>query len=116
MNFKKCGKQERHIECSDPTGKERTLNRNLLALQGGFNKVLLMQKKVSVMEINLGAEDDYATNGYTTANQINRFTFNAYFRTRLPATPWLKLTIKYDPKAANVLGLLDFTYNLDTSK
>jgi hypothetical protein len=72
-----------------------------------------MQKKVSVMELNLGIEEDVALSGYTTAKDKSKFTFNAYFRARLPATPWLKLAIKYDPKAANVLGILDFAYNLD---
>ncbi|HEY4326728.1 MAG TPA: hypothetical protein VGN20_22270 [Mucilaginibacter sp.] len=101
---------------SDPTGKTRNFQRNIIAFQAGFNKVLSMQKKVSVMELNLGVEDDRATNGYVTKTDKNKFTFNAYYRVRLPATPWLKLSIKYDPKAANILGLLDFTYNLDSAK
>jgi hypothetical protein len=101
------------VTSNDPTGKIRNFDRNIIALQSGFNKVLAMQKKVSVMELNLGIEEDVALSGYTTAKDKSKFTFNAYFRARLPATPWLKLAIKYDPKAANVLGILDFAYNLD---
>jgi predicted transcriptional regulator len=102
------------IGSNDPTGKTHNFNRNIVALQGGYNQVLVMQKKVSVMEINIGAEDDQALSGYTTKTNKNTFLFDAYYRVRLPATPWIRLAIKYDPRSANVLGFLSFTYNLDT--
>ncbi|MFI5161207.1 MAG: hypothetical protein ACHQHN_08010 [Sphingobacteriales bacterium] len=98
---------------NDPSGKVRNFGRDILALQAGYNKILALQKKVSVMEINAGAEEDIALSGYTVQTNKSTFYFNAYYRVRLPATPWLKLAIKYDPKRSNVLGLLDFTYNLD---
>jgi hypothetical protein len=98
---------------TDPTGKVRNFGRDILALQAGFNQILLVQKKVSVMEINAALEDDQALKGYTTKTDKNTFTLDAYYRVRLPSTPWLKLSIKYDPKTANVFGFFDFTYNID---
>jgi hypothetical protein len=100
------------VSSTDPTGKVRNFNRNIISIQGGFNQVLAMQKKVSVMEINAALEQDWATSGYVSKTDKTRFYFNAYFRARLPATPWLKLNLKWGP-GGNLLGLLDFTYNLD---
>jgi hypothetical protein len=93
----------------------KSLNRNLGAAQAGINTVLVMDKKVSVMELNVGIEDDLLFSQPVTGTERNKFTFNATYRARLPGSPWLKLVLKYDPKAANVLGLLNFTYNLDNS-
>jgi len=98
---------------SDPTGMIRTLNRNLITTQGGINFVLAKSKKVSVMELNIGVEDDIVTQSKATGEKWNTFMFNSYFRVRLPETPWLKFNLKYDPKDHNVLGFLNFTYNLD---
>jgi hypothetical protein len=97
---------------NDPTGKIRNFGRNIVAFQAGYNQVLAMQKKVSVMEINAALEEDWATNGYVSKTDKTKFYFDAYFRARLPATPWLKLNLKWAP-GGNVLGLIDFTYNFD---
>ncbi len=95
------------------TNQSSSLNRNIITLQGGYNQVLLQQKKVSIMELNLAAEINWATHGFIAATDKSRFYFDAYFRARLPSTPWLKLDLKYNPKDGNVLGFLNFTYNLD---
>lgn len=97
----------------DPTGVSRNFNRNIVSFQAGYNQVLAMQRKVSIMELNVAVEQDWATNGYIAKDITSRFYFDAYYRVRLPTTPWLKFDLKYDPKGGSVLGLLDFTYNLD---
>ncbi|MDN5289043.1 MAG: hypothetical protein JWR38_5317 [Mucilaginibacter sp.] len=98
---------------NDPTGKVRNFQRNIIAFQAGYNQVLAVQKKLSIMELNVAAEGDWATNGYIKDTDRKRIYFDAYFRARLPSTPWVKLDLKYDPKDGNVFGLLNFTYNLD---
>jgi hypothetical protein len=98
---------------TDPTGKVRNFGRNVIALQAGYNQVLATQQKKSILELNLAGEADWATSGYIVNTDQKRLYLDAYLRARLPSTPWLKLDLKYDPKGGNVLGLLDFTYNLD---
>lgn len=97
------------------TDKLRSFNRDLAAAIGGLNTVLVMDKDVSVMELNIGIEDDLLFSQPQAGESRNKFSFNATYRARLSGSPWLKFTIKYDPQTANVLGLLNFTYNLDNS-
>jgi len=97
---------------SDPTGKITNFDRNILAVQAGYNQVLIVQNKTSLAELNGALEEDKATSGYIASTATSKFYFDAYLRFRLPSTPWLKLNLKYDPKGGKVLGLLDFTYNL----
>jgi hypothetical protein len=85
--------------------------RNIVALQAGYNQVLIVQNKTSLAEINAALEEDQATSGYISGTATNKFYFDAYIRARLPSSPWLKFDLKYDPKGGNVFGLLDFTYN-----
>ncbi|MBD1362387.1 hypothetical protein IDJ77_01075 [Mucilaginibacter sp. ZT4R22] len=101
------------LNSNDPTGKLRNFKRNIVSLQVGYNQVLAMQKKVSVMELNGALELNSATSGYVSGTSRSKFYFDAYFRARLPSTPWLKFDLKWDPKDGNVLGFFDFTYNLD---
>jgi hypothetical protein len=100
---------------SNPGEKTNTFDRDLGVIKTGINTVLLMSKKQSVMELNVGAEDDYLLTRPVTGESSNKFTFDATWRVRLPGSPWLKLDLKWDPKSANVLGLFNFTYNLDNS-
>lgn len=101
------------LNSDDPTGKMRNFKRNIIAFQAGYNQVLAMQKKVSVMEVNGALELDRATGGYISKTDKTKFYFDANFRARLPSSPWLKFDLKWDPKDNNVFGFLDFTYNLD---
>ncbi|HZY38624.1 MAG TPA: hypothetical protein VFE53_18320, partial [Mucilaginibacter sp.] len=100
---------------SNPGEKTNTFDRDLGVIKAGLNTVLLMSKKESVMELNVGAEDDYIFTKPVTGESANKFMFDATWRVRLPGSPWLKLDLKYDPKSANVFGLFNFTYNLDNS-
>ncbi|RWY50087.1 hypothetical protein [Mucilaginibacter gilvus] len=101
------------LNSNDPTGKLRNFKRNIVSLQVGYNQVLVMQKKVSVMELSGALELNNATSGYVSGTNKSKFYFDAFFRARLPSTPWLKFDLKWDPKDGNVLGFFDFTYNLD---
>jgi len=85
--------------------------RNIVALQAGYDQVLIVQNKTSLAELNAALEEDKATNGYISGTATSKFYFDAYIRARLPSTPWLKFDLKYDPKGGKVFGLLDFTYN-----
>ena len=101
------------LTSSDPSGINRYLNRNIIALQAGYNQVLLYASNMSLAELNIALEADRVTQGYVANTDKSKFYFDAYLRVRLPSTPWVKLNLKYDPKNSNVFGLLDFTYNLD---
>ncbi|SHM94236.1 hypothetical protein [Mucilaginibacter sp. OK098] len=101
------------LTSSDPKGVVRNLDRNIIAFQAGYNQVLVYASKMSLAELNIALEEDRATSGYIANADKSKFYFDAYFRVRLPQTPWVKLNLKYDPKKNNLLGLLDFTYNLD---
>jgi hypothetical protein len=90
-------------------------SRNIAAIQAGLNTVLLMNKKTSLMELNIGIEDDVITHGAIGDESKNIFAFTSTFRARLINSPWLKLNLKYDVKG-NVFGFLNFTYNIDSSK
>lgn len=101
------------LTSSDPTGVNRNFDRNIIALQAGYNQVLVYSSKMSLAELNIAFEEDRATQGYISKTDKDKFYFDAFMRVRLPSTPWVKLNLKYDPKNNNVLGFLDFTYNLD---
>lgn len=101
------------LTSDDPTGVNRNLKRNIISLQAGYNQVLAMREKVSVMEFNFALEQDWATSGYVYQTNKSKFYLDANFRARLPSTPWLKFNLKYAPKGGNVFGFFDFTYNLD---
>lgn len=96
-------------------GRGQALNRNIGALQAGLNAVLLTQNKKSLVELTIGLEDDVVFSGVMNGENRDKFYFNSVLRARLPNTPWMKISIKYDPHTANVLGFLDFTYNLDNT-
>ncbi len=102
------------LTSKDQTGVIRSLDRNLITIQAGLNFSLAKIKKASVMELNISLENDFITEG-AIKNQWNIFMFNSYFRARLPGTPWLKFNIKYAPQNHNILGFLNFTYNIDKS-
>jgi len=97
---------------TDTLGGGKGFNRNIIALQAGYNQVLITQKnKTSLAEINGALEEDRATSGFISKTSTSKFYLDAYIRARLPSTPWVKFDLKYDPKGGNVFGLLDFTYN-----
>ncbi|GAA3990344.1 hypothetical protein GCM10022210_49920 [Mucilaginibacter dorajii] len=70
--------------------------------------MLATQNKKPLLEINVAAEIDWATNwatkGYIIKTDDKRFYLDAYFRARLPTTPWLKFSLKYDPKGGMSLA------------
>lgn len=101
------------VTSDDPTGAQRNFKRNIVAFQAGYNQVLAVQKKVSVMEIYGALEQDWSTSGYISGNTTSKFYLDAYFRARLPTTPWIKFDLKFAPHGGNVFGFFDFTYNLD---
>jgi len=103
------------LSSSDLAGKQKNFDRNIITLQAGYNQVLAVRQKVSVIEIKAALEEDYATSSYISTTEKSTFYIDAYLRARLPKTPWLKFDFKYDPKNGNVLGFLNFTYNLDKS-
>ncbi|SHN07453.1 hypothetical protein [Mucilaginibacter sp. OK098] len=92
-----------------------SVNRNIGAFQAGINTVLLMNNKISLMELNMAVENDLLFTKALAGESKNKFSFNSTFRVRLPNSPWLKFTVKYDVKKANFLGFLDFTYNIDST-
>ncbi|MFC0513784.1 hypothetical protein ACFFGT_06220 [Mucilaginibacter angelicae] len=101
------------LNSNDPTGAVRNFKRNIIAVQAGYNQVLITSGTKSMAELSGAAELDKATSGFVVDDRKTRFYFNASIRGRLPSTPWLKVDLKWDPKNGNVFGLFDFTYNLD---
>ncbi|AYL96220.1 hypothetical protein HYN43_013365 [Mucilaginibacter celer] len=102
------------LSSNDRTGAIRNFKRNIIALKAGYNWSLLSDGTKSLVEFNALAELDRATgSSYIAGQDKSRFYFNSSLRGRLPSSPWLKLSLKWDPKGGNVFGLFDFTYNLD---
>jgi hypothetical protein len=69
------------------SGSVKSLNRDLGAAQAGINTVLVMDKSVSVMELNVGVEDDLLFTQPVPGSERNKFTLNATYRARLPGSP-----------------------------
>ena len=98
---------------NDTTIKSANYKNKPFSISLGVNKVLIQnEEKESKMEFKFFTQYDYQFGSAKQATDTELFTLNSTLRINIYKSLWLPLTIKYDPKNANVFGYFSFTANL----
>ncbi|TKC12350.1 hypothetical protein FA048_01650 [Pedobacter polaris] len=99
---------------NDSTLTQSNYNDKPLSLSVGLNKVLLKNKeKESAMELKVFTQYNHQFGSTPSLQREDIFTFNTTLRVNVYKSFWLPLTLKYDVKNGNLLGLFTLTANLD---
>lgn len=98
---------------NDSTLTQANYNDKPLSFSIGLNKVLLQNKeKESAMELKVFTQYNHQFGSAPSFQREDIFTFNATLRVNVYKSFWLPLTLKYDVKNGNLLGLFTLTANL----
>jgi hypothetical protein len=98
----------------DTLSLKRDLDRVAFAAEAGFNFVARFDDTQKPwLEFKLSTAYNQFFNGLYAGEEKERFTLNGTLRVRVTDQFWIPVTIKYDPKNANVLGVLGIRANFD---
>lgn len=98
---------------NDTTINNTSYKNKPASLSFGVNKVLIQNEEMeSRMEFKFFTQYDYQFGSARDASDKELFTLNSTLRINIFKSLWLPLTVKYDPKNANVFGYFSFTANL----
>jgi len=92
-----------------------TGNHNIMVFQPGISKVFAIDANAaSLFEAGFTLEYDRCTSSIYDGQKRDNLLPTLTFQARPTATsPWIKLVVKRDTNAANFLGFLNVTFNLD---
>jgi hypothetical protein len=100
---------------TDTLAKNYAIGRNVGAVKASIDFTLLTDKSsVSLLEGKLGPEYDHVYQGHYKNEPWDKY-YAVFTLLGRPSSksPWFTITLKYDPKQHNVLGVLNLAFALD---
>ena len=98
---------------NDSNRATKNTHRQVISFAAGLNVFVKNKNHTSIMELKLSATGNYFLSGMYTGETKNFFTLDGTLRFKITDKLWIPMTLKYDPKTANLFGFLNITSNFD---